>query len=203
MNEMFRHVQPEEISNENVYVFVSHHHGDHFRRTIYDWKEKIPKVEFIIPEYMTRRPDNAHLVAPGRMTELDGMKIRAYPSTDEGVAFSIYLNDKHIYFAGDNGCWNYKTTKTPQQYIDEDLATIDRAIPIDIAFQVCDPLLESQGRGDGGITTFATVFQPKLLIPLHLRGDYKFPAIISDRLKKVGFKHNFWPPTRPGDILKF
>ncbi|MHC4166231.1 MAG: hypothetical protein ACYSWQ_04685 [Planctomycetota bacterium] len=203
MDESCRHLQPEEISSENVYVFVSHQHGDHHRYTIYRWKEKVPRVKFIIPEYIRRRPDDAHLVAPGRTIELDGMKIRAYPSTDEGVAFSIYVGGKHIYFSGDNGCWNYRTTRTPQQYIEEDLGTLDRTTPMDIAFQVCDPLLESQGRGDGGITAFATAFQPKLLIPLHLRGDYKFPAIVRDRLKKEGFKHHFWPPTRPGDVLNF
>ncbi len=203
MDESCRHLQPEEISSENVYVFVSHQHGDHHRYTIYRWKEKIPRIKFIIPEYIKRRPDDAHLVAPGRTTELDGMKIRAYPSTDEGVAYSIYLNGRHIYFSGDNGCWNYRTTRTAKQYIDEDLATLDRTTPMDIAFQVCDPLLESQGRGDGGITAFATAFQPKLLIPLHLRGNYKFPAVVRDRLEKEGFKHRFWPPTRPGDAFGF
>jgi len=202
MDEMLRHLEPEEISNENVFVFVSHHHGDHHKNAIYGWKERIPHLKFIIPEYMTRRPDEAYLVAPGRTIVLDGMRIRAYPSTDAGVAFSIYLKDKHIYFSGDNGLWNWRTTRTPKQYIDEDLAAIDKTTPMDIAFQVCDPLLESKGRGDGGITAFATAFQPKLLIPLHLRGDYEFPAIISDRLKKKGFKHRFWAPARPGDVLK-
>jgi len=204
MDEILRHLEPEEIRYENVYVFASHHHGDHHKNAIYGWKEKIPRLKFIIPEYMTRsRPEDAHLVAPDRTIELDGMKIRAYPSTDEGVAFSINVGGKHIYFSGDNGCWNYKTTRTAKQYIDEDLAAVDRTTPIDIAFQVCDPLLESQGRGDGGITAFATAFQPKLLIPLHLRGNYKFPAVVRERLKKQGFKHRFWPPTRPGDVLGF
>lgn len=203
MDEILRPLQPEEISNENVYVFISHHHGDHHRSTIYGWKEKISHLRFIIPEYMERRPDDAHVIAPGRTIELDDMRIRAYPSTDAGVAFSIYLNDKHIYFAGDNGFWNRERTRTPRQYIDEDLATVDRITPIDIAFQVCDPLLESKGSGDGGITVFATTFQPRLLIPIHLRGDYEFPITIQRRIKKQGFKHHFWTPTRPSDILKF
>ena len=200
---MFQHIQPEEISNENVYVFVSHRHGDHYNSSIFGWSKRIAQLEFIIPEYMTRRPDDAHLVAPGRTIELDGMKIRAYPSTDEGVAFSIYLNDKHIYFAGDNGFWNWDKTRTPQQYIDEDLATLDRSTPIDMAFQVCDPLLASKGAGNGGISIFATTFQPRLLIPLHLRGDYEFLTAVGKQVKKEGFKHRFWPPTRPGDMLNF
>lgn len=203
MDEELRHLQPEEIRDEDVYVFISHHHGDHYRRTIFTWKEKIPSVKFILPSYIERRPNDAILIDPGQTIQLETMKIRAYPSTDKGVAFSIYLNGKHIYFSGDNGFWNQKRDRTPEQYIKEDLATLDRTTPIDIAFQVCDSLLESMSAGDGGITAFAESFQPKILIPLHLRGNYEFPGIIEKRLKQKGFKNRFIRPIRTGDSISF
>ena len=195
-----RPMEPNEVSAEDVYFFASHGHGDHFRNTIYTWKGKARRVTYILPPGMTRMPEGAIVVGPGQTVEVAGMKVRGYPSTDAGVAFSVYLGGKHIYFAGDNGFWNWEGKRDEADYIAKNLATVDRTTPIDIAFQVCDP--KAAGVGDGGVGAFALAFQPRLLVPIHLRGQYDFLADIDRRLKDRGFKGRFWPVKAPGDTLQ-
>jgi len=158
-------------------------------------------MRYILSSDFTRFPEGATLISPGQVVEVDDMKVRAYPSTDAGVAFSIYVDGKHIYFAGDNGFWNWEGKRPQDEYISKDLASLDRTVPIDIAFQVCDP--KADGVGDGGVGIFAITFQPKLLVPIHLRGEYEFLKKIELQLKDRGFKNRFWVIKSIGDTTSF
>ncbi len=198
---MLYRLDPNELKDEKVYVFASHRHGDHFNSSILSWKDRIPRIKYILSCDILRRPDDAIVIRPGQAIEVDGIKVRAYPSTDAGVAFSVYLAGKHIYFSGDNGFWNWENTKSQEDYLLEALAPIDRSLPIDIAFQVCDP--KADGKGEGGIGIFELTFQPRLLVPLHLRGDYEFPKKVEPLLKQRGFKHTFWAVSRLGESITF
>lgn len=171
-SEWVYYLDPNQLKNEKVYVFVSHGHGDHFNSKIFSWKDQIPHIKFILSSDFRRHPEDAILISPGQVIKVDDFQVRAYPSTDAGVAYSVYLDNKHIYFAGDNGFWNWEGKRPEDEYINKDLATMDKQVPMDIAFQVCDPLAASVG--DGGADIFAVTFQPKLLVPIHLRGQYGF-----------------------------
>ena len=39
-------INPEEIKSLDVYVFVSHEHGDHFNNVIFDWERKIKNITY-------------------------------------------------------------------------------------------------------------------------------------------------------------
>ncbi|MBN1126129.1 MAG: hypothetical protein JXA82_14065 [Sedimentisphaerales bacterium] len=56
---------------------------------------------------------------------------------------------------------------------------------------------------DGGIGAFALSFQPRLLIPLHLRGYYGYLNRIDKELKDRGFQGRFWTVKGLGDTLDF
>jgi len=200
-SEWVYYLDPNQLKNEKVYVFVSHGHGDHFNSKIFSWKDQIPHIKFILSSDFRRHPEDAILISPGQVIKVDDFQVRAYPSTDAGVAYSVYLDGKHIYFAGDNGFWNWEGKRPEEEYINKDLATVDKQVPMDIAFQVCDPLAASVG--DGGADIFAVTFQPKLLVPIHLRGQYEFLKNIELKLKKRGFKNRFWTITGRGDSIAF
>jgi len=200
-SEWVYYLDPNQLKIEKVYVFASHPHGDHYNSAILTWKNYIPRIKYILSSDFKRYPEDATLISPGRVVEVDDIKIRAYPSTDAGVAFSVYVDGKHIYFAGDNGFWNWDGKKSEDQYIDKDLAGLDRTVPMDIAFQVCDP--KAAGVGDGGVGIFAVTFQPKLLVPIHLRGEYEFLKNIDLQLKDRGFKNRFWVIRKISDTTSF
>ena len=117
------------------------------------------------------------------------------------IPFIMYVAGRHVYFAWDNGFRNRKGKRPEGEYITKDLAPMYRKVPMDIAFQVCDPLAE--GIGDGGIGIFALSFKPKLLVPIHLRGKYEFLKKIKLQLKQRGFKNRFWFVKKKGDSILF
>jgi len=190
-----------ELKDKKVYVFASHGHGDHFNRGIFSWEKQIGYVRYILSSDIKRHPADANMISPGQVVRVDDIKVRGYKSTDAGVAFSVYVAGRHIYFSGDNGFWNWEGKRPEAEYIEKDLAQVDREVPMDIAFQVCDPLAE--GVGDGGAGIFALSFKPKLLVPIHLRGKYEFLKKIELQLRQRGFENRFWVVKKKGDTMSF
>lgn len=37
-----------DLKNENVYVFVSHEHEDHYDKIIYSWGEQVKNIKYIL-----------------------------------------------------------------------------------------------------------------------------------------------------------
>jgi ankyrin repeat protein/L-ascorbate metabolism protein UlaG (beta-lactamase superfamily) len=198
-----RLLEPEEIRHETVYVFSSHGHGDHHNAKIFTWRGKIPHLKFILSSDIAIFPAGSDVIrmAPGKQVQVDDMKIRSYLSADAGVAYSIYIAGKHIYFSGDNGYWRQQKDQTEEDYVLQYLSAIDRSVPIDVAFQVCDQFLFEQGRGYGGTEIFAVTFQPKLLVPLHLRGRYDYLKDREQQLEERGFRNQFWVVKNQGDSI--
>ena len=109
---------PEFKEDKPLLVFASHRHGDHFSPVIFElagkhkktgfvlsddiWKRRVPE-EFLGKTYFTGPGEELELTAP--FTGGSGVKIRAFKSTDEGVAFLIETEGKRIYHAGDLNNW--------------------------------------------------------------------------------------------------
>jgi L-ascorbate metabolism protein UlaG (beta-lactamase superfamily) len=180
-------------------VFASHGHPDHFSPEVFEWRQHSSRIHYILSYDIQMPSFDVTQLKPGDATSVGGIRVRAYASTDHGLAYSIYAQGRHIYFAGDNAFWNWDGDLDDDIYHRIALDAIDTQIPMDIAFQVCDPRLE--GMGDGGIHIFARAFQPKLLVPIHSFGNYAFNVRVEKRLRTDGFAHRFWCVSRPGDVL--
>lgn len=183
-------IKPEALAGEEVYVFASHGHQDHFHPVVYDWRRQVADIHYVLSYDIPSPPAQAAVFRPGEHKFAGNIRVRAYASTDAGLAYSIYTPGKHLYFSGDNAFWNWDSDLDDEIYERLALSAIDRETPMDIAFQVCDPRLA--GMGDGGIHIFARNFQPQLLVPIHSFGDYAFNAQAEKRLRESGFKNTFW-----------
>jgi len=190
-------IRPETLINEEVYVFVSHSHEDHFNPVVFDWNKSIPDIHYILSYDLPKSQVKGTILRPNEEKTLKDIRVRSYPSTDDGLAYSIYVKGKHIYFSGDNAFWNWDGDLDDDIYERIALADIDGEKAMDIAFQVCDPRLD--GMGDGGIHIFARKFQPKLLVPIHSFGQYEFNARVENRLRKSGFENTYWCVSGRGD----
>ncbi|MBN1845621.1 MAG: ankyrin repeat domain-containing protein [Sedimentisphaerales bacterium] len=197
--EILQPLEPNDVKDEDVYVFASHVHGDHFNIRILSWKDTIRRIKYILSYDIARAPKDAVIVRPGKTVEVDGMTVRGYPSTDAGVAFSVYVGGRHIYFSGDNGYWNWNRDKSEEDYVLEALSCIDRTRPIDLAFQVC--MAKAEGMGEGGIGIFAELFGPGLLVPIHSNGDYSINAKVVGQLQERGFQGRFWALGGKGETM--
>lgn len=84
--------------DKDLFVFVSHRHGDHFSPKIFDLAASHPKIRFILSDdiWQNRVPEHLHGLAwfmdPGKVLEFQeagGLRVTAFKSTDEGVAFIV------------------------------------------------------------------------------------------------------------------
>ncbi len=108
------HINPDEIKNQNVYVFATHEHGDHFDSTIFAWDKAIDNCNYIFglqPENLPQFQDSGYsgpeyqYFAPRENRTIDNLEITTIESNDGGVGFFVKVDGLEIYFAGDHAGW--------------------------------------------------------------------------------------------------
>ena len=107
-------IYPPEIASENVTVFVTHEHQDHYDPAIYTWPGDVPNIKYVYgfrPEDLPRHresgyPGPAYTYLPPRTdTTLDGMRVTTIEANDAGVGFLIQVDGVTFYHAGDHAGW--------------------------------------------------------------------------------------------------
>ncbi|MCI1954988.1 MAG: MBL fold metallo-hydrolase [Oscillospiraceae bacterium] len=99
-------IDPKEIKDENVVVFASHRHPDHFSSRIFSWRREIPKIRYVLADDIrTREP--ASFLSAGQTADVGGVAVRALKSTDLGVAFLVRTDGLCLYHAGDLNWWKW------------------------------------------------------------------------------------------------
>jgi L-ascorbate metabolism protein UlaG (beta-lactamase superfamily) len=124
------HINPVEIKNENVFVFVSHKHQDHFDKIIKGWKNIIPNITYIAG-WMSIG-SNFIGVPPHTNTTIDDITISTLKSTDDGSGFLINVDGLSIFYAGDHANWEDNDPEV--SYFDEIDYIADISSMVDIAF---------------------------------------------------------------------
>ena len=97
-------VVPEEIAGENVLVFTSHGHADHYNPMIYDWKSKIPRVRYFFGWDVESPFDVFELARPRSTVEQDDVKVYTvydHHETVPEVAYLIKVDGMDVFFSGD------------------------------------------------------------------------------------------------------
>lgn len=84
-------VDPEEIRDLRVRVFVSHSHVDHFDRTILGWQKTVPDIQYVFGWQEMEGERYHNLPGPRASLELSGMKVRTVNSRHAGVDEVAYL----------------------------------------------------------------------------------------------------------------
>ena len=95
------HVNPKELVDENLMVFATHEHQDHFSPAIFGWRSEIPEITYVLG----CRPDSApkyEFMGPRDVKTIDGVKITAIDSNDPGVGFWVEVDGLVIFHAGDH-----------------------------------------------------------------------------------------------------
>lgn len=127
-------VDPEEISDLDVYVFVSHAHGDHFDPVIFDWQGQIDRLTYVIgwddePESVCERladPGVACLTMEGlrataQVGDLEIYTIDSDHNDIPEVAYLVRSGDWTVYHNGDylaDHVGDYAYLKTIANHID-------------------------------------------------------------------------------------
>ena len=95
------YIDPSEINALNVYVFVSHVHGDHYNPCIFDWMDKIENITYVFGFHPGDVPAY-EFIGPREKREIDGLTISTIESNDSGVGFVVEVNGLTFFHAGDH-----------------------------------------------------------------------------------------------------
>lgn len=107
---------PALAADKSLLVFASHRHGDHFSPRIFDLATRHPDIFFVLSDdiWQNRVPQEMHgcteFLDPGEILELaeyGDLRVTAFKSTDEGVAFMVECEGRTIYHAGDLNDWRW------------------------------------------------------------------------------------------------
>ena len=134
-------------SDKPIYIFASHHHGDHYVPAIFDYGDLFPSASYILSDDIrpAREGDGVILCRADETIELPDLTVRTLGSTDCGVAFLVKLRTgETIYHAGDLHLWLFGKEDTPEEaeeMTERFLHEIDklRGVKIDLAMLPLDP----------------------------------------------------------------
>ena len=203
---------------KDLFVFVSHRHEDHFSPKIFDLAATHPRIRFILSDdiWQNKVPEHLHgltwSVDPGKIREFKeggGIRITAFKSTDEGVAFVVetgifspgtnsstdsglgpkiaLTNQEHftIYHAGDLNNWRWNgeplawNNNMSTNYRRE-LEKIKAA-----GFHPDVAMVPLDGRQEDlfylGLDDFMRTVGAKMVFPMHFWEDFR----MIDRLKEM------------------
>ncbi|MBR2942402.1 MAG: MBL fold metallo-hydrolase [Clostridia bacterium] len=153
-----------------LYVFVSHHHDDHFSESIYSLcgENAVYIVGFDVP-----KPHRGVRMSPGETQGFGPVTVKAFGSTDEGVSFLVSCAGISVFHAGDLNLWHWRdeSTITEIEAAEQAFYSIVSTIPvgdIDVAFFPVDPRQGSMY--DAGAGYFVMTTKPRIMIPMHFQG---------------------------------
>ncbi len=163
------HIDPEEISEQQVMVFVSHGHSDHFDPVIYAWREVIPEITYVFGWQATTATEFTYLTAPRADVEIDGVRIRTVNHEFDRipeVAFLVEVDGITLFHSGDHGSTGDDLNPLFRDNINH-LAGL--SLEIDLAF------LSIFGRRGGGIVNRGDLYtieqlRPRVTFPMHRGG---------------------------------
>lgn len=171
------HILPAELEDENVCVFVTHEHGDHYDPVIFGWADAIDDIRYVYgmrPELLPQHREDGYdgpdytYMAPREHVEIDGMSVRTIDANDAGVGYLIEVDGLVIYHAGDHAGWNEGGRDefiAEIDYLDEYVETLDIAL---LNVTGCHAHGPEQLR-EGNAYTLETL-RPNVMIPTHATG---------------------------------
>jgi len=167
-------INPEEIKNQDVIVFVTHSDYDHYDEVIFTWEKLNKNITYIFgwdvgkkPEYIWMKPDESRKIND---LEVFTVKMKGV----EAVTYLVKVDELVIYHPGDG---------SSEQWID-----IDKLKKISDEFDIVFLTVF------GGALTVADKLQAKVMFPMH--GDetqYKAhadEAVKRNLGKKVHYAEN-------------
>jgi ankyrin repeat protein len=194
------HIDPSEIAGENVAVFVSHEHRDHYDPAIFDWKDALPHVTYVVG--CPVEEDKPHIfMGPREQRTIDGMQVTTIECNDTGVGYLIEVDGLVIFHAGDHANRHQDFSgpfKAEIEYLES------RGVRPDIA------LMPMSGCGFGdqvavrmGVEYALETLKPLVFLPMHSGGgEYRYHEFISE----AGPKYpdvRMWAPQAGGDHFRY
>jgi len=160
-------INPSELKDQQVFVFVSHSHADHYSEDILAWEKSINNISYIFGWQAGARPHYVCMEARQR-EKIDDIKILTISSTDAGVGFLINVDGLVIFHAGDHAHWGGAMDPFAKEI--DYLAKSEQEF--DIVFLAVAARRDQRWKSiTQGVFYTLEKLMPKVLFPMHAGGN--------------------------------
>jgi L-ascorbate metabolism protein UlaG (beta-lactamase superfamily) len=192
------YIDPAEIKDLDVFVFVSHHHGDHFDPLIYEWEKSVKNIQFIFGWQADQSPRYHYLTEPRTKRTIDGIEIFNINHEFDGIpegAFLVEGDGLVIFHSGDHGSTGEEIDPLFKTNID---FLAQQAKQIDLAF------ISQFGSRAGGEVNNGDLYTieklgPKVTFPMHQGGGERLYKKFAEEARQKGAKTKVICAEKRGD----
>lgn len=186
-------INPAEIKDLDIYVFVSHSHEDHYDPVILDWQDEFDNLTYIFGWQATDDSSHYHLVGPRASLQIDDMNVYTINcrSGVPEVAYLVKTDGLTIFFQGD-----YKSDSNAD--IDYLLTKCDT---VDVAFLGAHT---RQWRdASARIVGIMERLRPRVVFPMHYGGKEQTYQSFAQECAALGIPFIINCPKKPGDRFHY
>jgi len=191
-------IDPAEIKDCSVFVFVSHRHGDHFDPMIFEWEKSVKDIRYIFGWETGQNPQYHYLTEPRTKNTIDGFEIFNINHEFDGIpegAFLVKGDGLLIFHSGDHGTTGEELNPLFRENIDY-LAQQEQQI--DLAF------ISQFGNREGGEVNNGDLYTieklgPKVTFPMHQGGGERFYRKFAEEARQKGTKTKVICAEKQGD----
>lgn len=195
-------IDPGEIASFGLQtvIFASHRHGDHYKRRIFEWRETLPGVTYLLSDDI-RTKNQSLFIGPNQERSVGELTVRTLESTDLGVAFLVKVDGHTLYHAGDLNWWDWQGESDDfrQDMGQRYRAQIDllQGESIDLAFLPVDPRLEDSYLK--GLEYFMEKVGAKTAVPMHFGQDLDVCERMMADTRTQPYREHLLPIHRRGE----
>ena len=181
-------IDPAEIAGQNVTVFVSHGHDDHYDGAILGWKVAIKSIRYVWGWAGKGSPQDIHFGQERRTVTSDGLEIMNIHHEFDGIpesAFLVKADGLTICHAGDHG---HSRGMGNPVFKDNLHYLAARAPRLDLFFT---PTY-------GGEVEAIQALKPRVIFPMHDGGNERQYAKFAAKIKTLGLDVSVGAAEKPG-----
>jgi len=194
------------VGSENVYVFASHKHVDHYNKCIFEFEKNKADIIYILDGEIKvdTSVKGVNQLKKGDIYKDERITVKAFDSTDIGISFLVTIDGYTVFHAGDLNFWHWEE-EADEEYINNEkkkfLDVVDliekETSKIDL---ILFPVDYRMGKnGDLGAIMMLERFKPKLFVPMHFQNNFKK----IEQFKNKNKAYMIWDIKKRGDVLKF
>ncbi len=189
-------VNPDEIKTENVYVFVSHSHRDHYDQRIFEWNDELDNITYVMG-FEATFPVDYNYIEPRNQKKVGDIKVTTIESNDSGEGFIVEVDGLTIFHPGDHANKNDQMTddyKLEIDYLAENYDAVDFAF-----FPISGCGFRNKEAVFGGVYYAIEQLHPKMVLPMHgLSREYEYQEF-ADQAKEKKYPVKFACAQNMGD----
>jgi len=188
------------LKNENVFVFISHQHEDHYDEIVYVWEKQVENIKYILG-WENQKGDKYTCAEANKVYNIEEIEITTVESTDDGVGYLVKVDGLSILHLGDHANWCLELDSCYKEQIDY---IKEKCTEVDIAFV---PIAKGSGLRTQSITEGAVYaineLNVKVAFPMHGGGREKLYREFEEEVKLQLNSSKIICAENPDDMWRF